>query len=208
MIKGWDRDTQIAGHIVGRDWFASCLDTLWVAFALATEHFPREGLGARKFNPRFEKECRPTRAVLATRSWLASPDQGSRPHARRATHLCLFFRGSSAAKPGPYRRAIFARRLARTGIYFDPMQSTSPIVKKPSAETRSGAAIEPSVKPERSRVALCLVSLYLIWGSTFLCIRIALQTFPPLLMAGLRFVAAGSILFAVLRARGHASPTP
>ena len=64
------------------------------------------------------------------------------------------------------------------------------------------------MKPDRSRVVLCLVALYLIWGSTFLCIRVALQTFPPLLMAGLRFVSAGAILFAILKARGYATPTP
>ena len=63
------------------------------------------------------------------------------------------------------------------------------------------------MKSDRSRVLLCLFALYLIWGSTFLCIRIALETFPPLLMAGVRFVSAGSILFAVLKARGHATPT-
>ena len=60
---------------------------------------------------------------------------------------------------------------------------------------------------ERPKILLCLGSLYLIWGSTFLGIRYALEGFPPLLLAGLRFVAAGGLLYAVLRARGAPRPT-
>ena len=41
------------------------------------------------------------------------------------------------------------------------------------------------LKTERSRILLSLGSLYVIWGSTFLGIRIALEGFPPLLLAGL-----------------------
>src|SRR5205823_6429111 len=41
------------------------------------------------------------------------------------------------------------------------------------------------MKNDRSRVLLALGSLYVIWGSTFLAIRIALQGYPPLLFAGL-----------------------
>ena len=60
----------------------------------------------------------------------------------------------------------------------------------------------------RPRIFLALGSLYVIWGSTFLGIRIALEGgFPPMLLAGLRFVAAGGMLYAVLRARGVAPPT-
>ena len=54
----------------------------------------------------------------------------------------------------------------------------------------------------------CLFALYVIWGSTYLAIRWALQGgFPPFLMAGTRFTLAGLILYTVLRLRGHANPT-
>ncbi len=53
-----------------------------------------------------------------------------------------------------------------------------------------------------------LLAVYVIWGSTYLAIRIALEGFPPFLMAGARFVAAGAVLFAVLWLRGAPSPTP
>src|SRR5882672_3851274 len=60
---------------------------------------------------------------------------------------------------------------------------------------------------ERSRIWLALGSLYVIWGSTFLGIRIALEGFPPLLLAGVRFVIAGAVTYAFVRARGAPAPT-
>ncbi len=54
---------------------------------------------------------------------------------------------------------------------------------------------------------LALLLIYLIWGSTYLGMRFALESFPPFIMAGIRFIIAGSILFVFLRARGHAAPT-
>ena len=40
-------------------------------------------------------------------------------------------------------------------------------------------------------------AVYLIWGSTYLAIRLAIDTIPPLLMAGVRFLVAGAILFPI-----------
>lgn len=56
-------------------------------------------------------------------------------------------------------------------------------------------------------VVLSLLALYIIWGSTYLAIRFGLETFPPFLMAGIRYLVAGVLMYAVLRLRGHASPT-
>ena len=56
-------------------------------------------------------------------------------------------------------------------------------------------------------VPLALISLYLVWGSTYLAIRIALDSYPPFLMAGVRFLCAGGALYAFLRWRGMAAPT-
>jgi drug/metabolite transporter (DMT)-like permease len=49
--------------------------------------------------------------------------------------------------------------------------------------------------------------VYLIWGSTYLAIRVGVRSMPPFLMAGGRYLLAGAILFAVLRASGVAPPT-
>lgn len=62
-------------------------------------------------------------------------------------------------------------------------------------------------KNNRLAIGLALVSLYLIWGSTYLGIRIAIETFPPFLMAAIRFLIAGALLYTYLRLRGHANPT-
>src|SRR5205814_5251523 len=51
--------------------------------------------------------------------------------------------------------------------------------------------------PERSHIIIAFAALYLIWGSTFLGIRFAIETIPPFLMAGSRFVLAGMIMFAI-----------
>jgi len=62
---------------------------------------------------------------------------------------------------------------------------------------------------ERSRrwkVSVALAALYFIWGSTYLAIRIAIESLPPFLMAGVRFLIAGGILYGWARARGAERP--
>ena len=54
------------------------------------------------------------------------------------------------------------------------------------------------------KVALAFAVVYLIWGSTYLAIGMAVETLPPFLLAGVRFSVAGSVLYAVLRLRGAA----
>jgi drug/metabolite transporter (DMT)-like permease len=54
---------------------------------------------------------------------------------------------------------------------------------------------------------LALLALYLIWGSTYLGMRIALESFPPFLMTGIRFLLAGSLLYTLLRLRRNPVPT-
>ncbi|MGE8187248.1 drug/metabolite exporter YedA [Pseudomonas sp. NPDC086278] len=50
-------------------------------------------------------------------------------------------------------------------------------------------------------------AVYVIWGSTYLVIRIGVDYWPPLLLAGIRFVIAGSLMYAFLRWRGAPAPT-
>lgn len=56
-------------------------------------------------------------------------------------------------------------------------------------------------------VILALLALYVIWGSTYLGIRLAIESFPPFRMAAIRFLIAGSVLYLFLRARGEPTPT-
>ncbi|GLZ84138.1 drug/metabolite exporter YedA [Metapseudomonas resinovorans] len=51
------------------------------------------------------------------------------------------------------------------------------------------------------------IALYLIWGSTYLAIRIGVESWPPMLMAGVRFVVAGALMYGFLRWRGVPNPS-
>lgn len=66
--------------------------------------------------------------------------------------------------------------------------------------------LHSSTTSHQVRVALAFAAIYLIWGSTFLAIRFAIETIPPFLMGGLRFVAAGLVLYAWSRIRGQERP--
>ncbi len=54
----------------------------------------------------------------------------------------------------------------------------------------------------RARLLAAFAAVYILWGSTYLAIRFAVETLPPLLMAGARFATAGFILLAWAKLRG------
>jgi drug/metabolite transporter (DMT)-like permease len=56
------------------------------------------------------------------------------------------------------------------------------------------------------RILVALAAVYLIWGSTYLGIRFAIESVPPFLMAGMRNALAGGLLFVWARVRGTAAP--
>lgn len=60
--------------------------------------------------------------------------------------------------------------------------------------------------PPRWKVVGAFAAVYLIWGSTYLAIRFAIETMPPFLMAGVRFVIAGLILYWYARLTGVPKP--
>ena len=57
------------------------------------------------------------------------------------------------------------------------------------------------------RILAALAVIYLVWGSTYLVIRLAIDTVPPFIMAGVRFSFAGLLLYAFARPRAGAAPT-
>lgn len=60
--------------------------------------------------------------------------------------------------------------------------------------------------PSRGRLVLGFAAVYVLWGSTYLAIRFAIESFPPFVMAGTRHLTAGLLLFAWLRASGAPWP--
>lgn len=72
----------------------------------------------------------------------------------------------------------------------------------------SGASENPTVllssraAPSRLTMVLAFLAIYLIWGSTYLAIRFAVETIPPLVTAGMRHSIAGTILLVIAWSRG------
>jgi len=67
--------------------------------------------------------------------------------------------------------------------------------------------MEAASAPRAWKLLLAFAIIYLVWGSTFLAIRVGVREVPPFLLAGLRFLIAGLILFGWMRAKGTVSPT-
>jgi drug/metabolite transporter (DMT)-like permease len=57
------------------------------------------------------------------------------------------------------------------------------------------------------RVALAFTAIYLLWGGTFLAIRVAVLQLPPFFASGVRFLIAGVVLYIFMRLRGEPAPT-
>ena len=64
----------------------------------------------------------------------------------------------------------------------------------------------PLVQASRSQLLIAFAAVYIIWGSTYLAIRFAIETLPPFLMVGSRFLIAGMAMYIWLRARGAEAP--
>ncbi|TGD81657.1 drug/metabolite exporter YedA [Hymenobacter wooponensis] len=64
-----------------------------------------------------------------------------------------------------------------------------------------------STSPSRASILLAFAALYIIWGSTYLGIRFAIDSIPPLLMAGTRYATAGALLYGYMRWKGEPAPT-
>lgn len=60
----------------------------------------------------------------------------------------------------------------------------------------------------KTKIWLALLALYIVWGSTYLAIRFAVETIPPFMSAGMRFLVSGTILLVWRRLAGDPLPTP
>jgi drug/metabolite transporter (DMT)-like permease len=78
----------------------------------------------------------------------------------------------------------------------------------PDLSTRAAAESPRPLADPRLLIPLALFALFVIWGSTYLGIRFALESYPPFLLAGVRFLGAGVAMYGFLRLRGMAAPTP
>ena len=66
--------------------------------------------------------------------------------------------------------------------------------------------MDRATRPATWQVLLAFGIVYFVWGSTFLAIRVGVREVPPFLLAAMRFLLAGIVLYAWMRVRGTASP--
>ena len=100
----------------------------------------------------------------------------------------------------PVSASSFAASLAK--LSHAP---SSPVIA--SAPISAEALPAPRLAPTRLGVLLAFAAVYLIWGSTYLGIRVAVQSLPPFLLAGARSFSAGAVMLLVLRLRGARAPS-
>src|SRR5689334_10529038 len=74
-----------------------------------------------------------------------------------------------------------------------------PVIVPTSNSPRGGS----SHRADSIKLGLAFAAIYLVWGSTYLAIRYAVETIPPLVTAGIRHTVAGGILLAWAYARGY-----
>src|SRR5450432_1349159 len=67
--------------------------------------------------------------------------------------------------------------------------------------------MEISVRPPTWKTLLAFAIIYFVWGSTFLAIRVGVREVPPFLLAAMRFLVAGLVLYGWMIAHGERSPT-
>jgi drug/metabolite transporter (DMT)-like permease len=103
--------------------------------------------------------------------------------------------------------AVFNSTLAGAD---EPKPEPAPAIPAPPTNTLLAAGTSATASATRLPgwlgVALALLAVYLIWGSTYFAIRLAIDGFPPFLMAGMRFLLAGGSMYGFLRWRGVPNP--
>ena len=96
---------------------------------------------------------------------------------------------------------------ARSASSMKDSFEANPLSEQFGGQAETQADITPiASKTNPLGIVLALLALYLIWGSTYLGISIAIESIPPLLMIGVRFIVAGGILYLFLRIRGVPNP--
>jgi drug/metabolite transporter (DMT)-like permease len=70
-----------------------------------------------------------------------------------------------------------------------------------------GNRLEAATRPARWKVLLAFAIIYFVWGSTFLAIRVGVREVPPFLLASMRFLVAGLVLYCWMLAQGERSPS-
>src|SRR5262245_25823414 len=126
----------------------------------------------------------------------------------RATTIRTLLRNGQITDIGGRPKVSLAYGLA-VGSDGSSVLASIPTTSYTPRVVRSAPAKLPATSaahPSRTRLVLAFAAVYLIWGSTYLGIRYAIETIPPLLMMGMRHLLAGAFLYAWVRWRGTPPP--
>jgi drug/metabolite transporter (DMT)-like permease len=104
------------------------------------------------------------------------------------------------------RNASTIRTLLRSGEITDIGGRPKRITWVRAQKTGASLGHPHPMRPSRLRLVAAFAAIYLVWGSTYLGIRYAIDTIPPLLMMGMRHLLAGASLYAWVRWRGTPAP--
>src|SRR5207253_2918122 len=124
----------------------------------------------------------------------------ARAHASRSPYVCRCSSGSSPRFPTVFVKSIAGCPPQKSNLYAGSERSTAPAERVTIKIYLTGYhRRDVTFKMYLGGYSVTLFSyaaIYLIWGSTFLAIRLAVDSIPPLLMMGVRCVAAGALLLA------------
>src|SRR3989442_16040010 len=87
------------------------------------------------------------------------------------------------------------------------MTATSLKSFDPAKATKRGEAVSVAHAPMTLTIYLAFAAIYVLWGSTYLAMRIGIETIPPLLLVGTRHLVTGLILYPFLRVRTGIRPS-
>src|SRR5437667_10281999 len=96
-------------------------------------------------------------------------------------------------------------------LFMEGISGENKLMSTPALDSRNSMGTPEQAAHTPARVTtLVLVAfgaVYLVWGSTYLAIRIGVESFPPLLLAGFRHLTVGLLLYPILRRTTGIKPT-
>ena len=99
-------------------------------------------------------------------------------------------------------RDQLSRILAASSRRFEDEKLTN-IGGRPVMMSKSTSPSSEQPRTESIKIVLAFAAIYLVWGSTYLAIRYAVETIPPLVAAGMRHTVAGGVLLGWAWVRGY-----
>jgi hypothetical protein len=137
--------------------------------------------------------------MAARRSRNGTAAGGRAPPAAVAPSTPGLFVLPTTAPPARQPTGACAASPARRGL--EPLRCGVTAATRPTPATGAAVARPAPRAATRAQLAVAFAIVYVVWGSTYLAMRVALDGFPPLLLGGVRFLVAGGLLGAWVLAR-------